>query len=297
MSLITPSRWFTGDAQDKSFVKLRNFIRENNHIQKIVCYKDEKDVFNNVEIKGGINYFLHNKNHSGKVEFIACENGENKSYERNLFEDGFDVIIYNSQALPILTKIIKNDFVPLTEITTGRNPFGIIGKETVLNKITEEKKKDGLCDIRCKGNIIRYIDPNKIKKNKEIFNKYKVFISKSAGNPNSDLKVIGLPYIGEKRSACTDSLFTVGCFDTFNEAKNLCNYMKTKFLRYLVSVLKSSQNVTQIVYAYVPLQDFTAKSDIDWSKSIPEIDKQLYAKYNLSEEEIAFIEEKVKPME
>ncbi len=154
-----------------------------------------------------------------------------------------------------------------------------------------------MCEIRCKGNMIRYINPKKIEKNIEIFNKYKVFISKSAGNPNSDMKIIGTPYVGGKMSACTDSLFTIGCFETLEEAENLCNYMKTKFLRYLVSILKSSQNVTQIVYAYVPIQDFTDKSDIDWNKSIPEIDKQLYAKYNLSEDEISFIEEKIKLME
>lgn len=297
VSLITPSRWFTGDAQDKSFVKLREFIRANNHIQKMVCYSDEKDVFKGVEIKGGVNYFLHNSNYNGKVEFVTCENGQRSIYNRNLFEAGLDVIIYNSSALPILSKVMTNDFVPLTNITTGRNPFGIIGKESVLEKITTTEFESGLCEIRCKGNTIRYIDPKKINKNFSIFNKFKVFISKSAGNPNSDMKVIGTPYVADKQTACTDSLITVGCFDSLNEAQNLCKYMKTKFLRYLVSILKSSQNVTQIVYGYVPMQNFTPASDIDWSKSISEIDQQLYKKYGLFEEEIKFIEEKVKPME
>lgn len=297
VSLITPSRWFTGDAQDKSFVKLRSFIRENNHIQKMVCYRNEKEVFDGVEIKGGINYFLYNSEHDGELTFTTYENGEKKVYQRNLFEEGLDVIIYNSQALPILAKVLKKNFIPLTQITTGRNPFGIIGKESVLHKLTEAECKPGLFPIRCKADTIRYIDPTNIKKNLDIFSKYKVFISKSAGNPNSDMKVIGVPYVGNKMSACTDSLFTVGCFDLLEEAENLCKYMKTKFLRYLVSILKSSQNVTQIVYGYVPLQDFTSASDIDWSKSISEIDQQLYKKYGLSEEEIKFIEEKIKPME
>lgn len=266
-------------------------------MQKMVCFKDEKEVFNGVEIKGGVNYFLHNSTYNGKVEFVTCEDGVRTSYKRNLFEDGFDVIIFDSKALPILTKVMVNDFVSLTSITTGRNPFGIIGKESSLNKITFDEMREGLSPIRCKGNIIKYIDSKKVKKNVDIFNSYKVFISKSAGNPNSDMKVIGMPYVGEKCSLCTDSLFTVGCFDTLFEAESLCMYMKTKFLRYLVSILKSSQNVTQIVYGYVPMQDFTANSDIDWSKTVEEIDRQLYKKYNLSEEEIAFIEEKIKPMD
>lgn len=109
--------------------------------------------------------------------------------------------------------------------------------------------------------------------------------------------MIGYPYVGGKNSACTDSLFSIGAFDTEVEAENLAKYMKTKFLRYMVSILKTSQNVTQIVYKFVPMQDFTTISDIDWSKSIHEIDVQLYAKYGLTEEEIAFIESMIKPME
>ena len=91
-------------------------------------------------------------------------------------------------------------------------------------------------------------------------------------------------------------MIPIGKFDELIEALNLEKYIKTKFLRYLVSILKTSQNVTQIVYKFVPLQDFTTESDIDWSKSIVEIDQQLYKKYSLSQEEIGFIESMIKPM-
>ena len=111
-----------------------------------------------------------------------------------------------------------------------------------------------------------------------------------------DLKIIGLPYIGYPFEACTDSLIPIGKFDELIEALNLEKYIKSKFLRYLVSILKTSQNVTQIVYKFVPLQDFTTESDIDWSKSIVEIDQQLYVKYALSPAEIGFIESMIKPM-
>ena len=182
-------------------------------------------------------------------------------------------------------------------ITTGRNAFGIIGKQSVIDDISKAEKFDGAAELRCKSNEIRWIKPDHIKKGKDIFEKYKVYISKSAGNPNTDSKVIGTPYIGKPMSACTDSLFPIGKFDTELEAINLKKYLQTQFLRYMISMVKVSQNVTQIVYRFVPMQDFTEKSDIDWSKSISEIDKQLYEKYGLSEEEIAFIEEKIKPME
>ena len=151
--------------------------------------------------------------------------------------------------------------------------------------------------MRIKGNEIRYITADKITKCKDVFNAYKIFISKSAGAPGKDLKIIGAAYVGEPHTACSDSLIPIGCFDNLIEAQNLQKYMATKFLRFMVSILKMSQNVTQIVYRYVPLQDFTSSSDIDWSQSIANIDKQLYKKYNLSDEEINFIETNVKEME
>lgn len=296
--IISPSRWFTGDAQDKSFVKLREFFRKNNKIEKIVYYKNEKDVFNDVEIKGGVNYFLYNKNLTSSLcEFTTISGNDKQTSKRELFNEGLDVIIVDDIAFPILKKVIKENFEPLTNITTGRNPFGIIGKESYLNKIAQNFNDGTLFELRCKADTIKWIKEESVTKNLNIFNNYKVFISKSAGNPNSDLKVIGQPYIGKPKTACTDSLFTIGNFDNLTETINLQKYIKTKFLRYLVSILKISQNVTQIVYAYVPMQNFTNSSDIDWSKTIPEIDQQLYKKYNLTEEEINFIESKIKPME
>lgn len=296
-TLITPSRWFTGDAQDKSFVKLRKYIKDNNHISKIYNYKDEKEIFDNVEIKGGINYFLYEQDYDDKVEFVNCYRGENDISYRNLFEEGMDIIINNGKDYPILKKVQDKDFRSLMEITTGRNAFGIIGKPSIINSISKKEKFEGCCELRCKANEIRYIEESAVTKNIDIFNNYKVFVSKSAGNPNSDFKVIGIPYIGEKKSACTDSLIPIGNFKTLYEATSLQKYIKTKFLRFMVSILKTSQNVTQIVYRFVPMQDFTNKSDIDWNKDIHNIDLQLYKKYKLTDDEINYIESKIKEME
>jgi hypothetical protein len=296
LSLITPSRWFTGDAQDKSFLKLRQFIKSNNKISKIVNYPNSKDVFSNVVIKGGVNYFIFDEKHAGKVNFINCNGTDCVSEIRNLFEEDIDVIISNGLDYPIIKKVKNKNFLSLTLITTGRNAFDIIGKVSSLNEISKDKPFNGCAKIRCKDNEFRYIEPTLITKNRDIFEKHKIFISKSAGDPNIDLKIIGEPYLGHPFEACTDSLIPIGNFDKLLEAENLQKYIKTKLLRYLVSILKTSQNVTQIVYKFVPIQDFSEKSDIDWTKSISEIDQQLYAKYNLSEEEINHIEKMIKPM-
>lgn len=295
--LITPSRWFTANAQDKSFLKLRKFIKNNNHMQSLYNYKNEKDLFPNTEIKGGVNYFFYNKDYNGKVKFVNIEKGVEKSETKDLFEKNMDIIISDSSNYSILSKV-KNtkDFVSLTTITTGRNAFGIIGKEDVVNAVSKKDKFENAIELRCKANTIRWTSKEYITKNLDIVDKYKVFISKSAGNPNKDFKVIGIPYVGNKGSVCTDSLFPISKFDTKQEAENLAKYMKTKFLRYMVYIIKMSQNVTQIVYKFVPIQNFKDDSDINWSTSINEIDKQLYQKYNLSEFEINIIESKIKEM-
>jgi hypothetical protein len=103
--------------------------------------------------------------------------------------------------------------------------------------------------------------------------------------------VIGIPEVGS-----TETFISIGSFDTENEAMNLLKYLKCKFTRAMLNVLKITQHLTPDVWKYVPLQDFTASSDIDWSKSVHDIDLQLYRKYGLDEKEIEFIESHVKEM-
>jgi hypothetical protein len=110
-------------------------------------------------------------------------------------------------------------------------------------------------------------------------------------------ETLSSPLIGVPSVAHTDTFLTIGAFDTETEAAAVLKYIKTKFARSLLGVLKITQHNSRSTWAKVPLQDFTPQSDIDWTKSIPEIDKQLYTKYGLDENEIAFIEEKVTAME
>lgn len=290
VSLITPARWFAGDAQDKSFVKLREYIRENNHIKSLCYFPDASEIFSNVEIKGGLQYYLSASEYEGDLDFYSIQNGKSACVRRSLFFEDMDIVISDGKALPILKKVIAGDFDPLTKITTGRNAFGIIGKPAEVESISSPDPFAGSVPLRCKANTIRWIKPESVTKNREIFENYKVFISKSAGNPNSDTRVIGYPYVGEPNSACTDSLIPIGKFDNIDEAENLAKYLKTRFLRFIVQQVKNSQNVTQIVYRFVPMQDFTNHSDINWNTAIEEIERQLYAKYGFSDDEIIHIE-------
>ncbi len=301
VSLITPSRWFTADAQDKSFLKLREFIKQNNHFVSIFNYANNKIVFNSVDIKGGVNYFLFDKSHEGTVKFYECNEKEKKLYSRKLFEEGLDIIISVNEAIPILQKVKENSsFRSFIEITNGRNAFGIVGKESVVKEITRSEEFKDSIELRCAKDEILYTERKYVTKNIDIMQSWKVFISKSSDgetiNSDKEVSIIGKPYIGKPNSACTDSLIPIGKFKVEQEAVNLQKYMRTKFLRFMVGILKVSQNVYQNVYQFVPLQNFTNKSDINWNMSIMEIDEQLFNKYSFTDEEKNYIRGKIKDM-
>lgn len=296
-TLITPSKWFTADAQDNSFPKLREYAKRNNHFKKIKTMANGASVFEGTEL-GSVNYFLFEKQYTGNTEFIH-DKEENSAY-RPLFEEDMEQIISMNSMVSILNKVRNHeDFDTLMTITKGRNAFGITGKEATSK--TSETYFDGSYLVMCSHERIRYTKEEEITKNKELANRYKVFMSKANGaagilGEKDEVAILGKPYIGSNRSVCTDSLIPIGDFSTEQEAINLSKYLLTKFLRFMVGILKSSQNISQVVYKFVPMQSFTNESDIDWSKSINEIDEQLFDKYGLSIEESEHIKSSIKDM-
>lgn len=293
LSLVTPARWFTADAQDNSFPKLREFICKNNHISYIFTHNGKK-IFPNTELSM-VDYFLWDKDYTGDVVFVE----KTSIKKRPLFENGLDIIIPQNNIVSIIQKFKDVGFTSLNTISSGRDAFGIVGKN--FYERSESDYFDGAITVQCAYEKVRYIARDTITKGIDFLESYKVFTSKGNGGAGlltdgKPVSIIGKSYVGSPDMACTDSLIPFGKFKTLSEAQNLQKYMTTKFMRFCVGILKVSQNLYQNVYGFVPLQDFTPNSDIDWSKSIPEIDAQLYAKYALSEEEIAFIESIIKPM-
>ena len=130
---------------------------------------------------------------------------------------------------------------------------------------------------------------------RETIGKWKVFVPYAYGC-GAIGETIPTPILGTPIQICTETYLRIGSFDTEYEARSFLSYLKTKFFRAMVGILKTTQHSTT-TYKNVPLQDFTSSSDIDWNKSIHEIDLQLYKKYNLSDEEIDFIETRVREME
>ncbi len=212
---------------------------------------------------------------------------------------------YNDSSLPndLYAKKVKaiGGFESVMDITTGRDAFGITGKRENVLLISSANPFPGSVELFCAHEEKRYIKREKVQKMVELIDKWKVYTSKGNGgagvlDESKSSAIIGKAFIGAPGSVCTDSLLPFGNFETEQEAISLQKYMKTKFYRFMVGILKTSQNLYQIVYKFVPVQDFTSNSDIDWSQSVDDIDKQLYAKYKLSSDEIAFIEKMIKPM-
>lgn len=247
-------------------------------------------LFSGVEIKGGISVTLWQKNNRGKgLEGLFIVQPELKSIVEKVGEGGFNTIVSPrgetkltislDPKYPKDLRVAPNYFVRFPEIfKRGKDSvysIKIVGLEDG-NKRTE-----------------RFVEPKLINDLK--LDKWKVFMPKAIGSGSFGEAMSEL-LIGEPKTCCTYTFLQVGAFVSKEETSNCMKYLKTKLTRALLGTLKITQNNSSDVWQNVPLQDFTQNSDIDWSKSISEIDKQLYEKYNLSKEEIVFIEEKVQPM-
>jgi hypothetical protein len=198
---------------------------------------------------------------------------------------------------------LKKNIGSVEEIVSSNTPFGIPTNPKTSKKnqfkVFTKKSKDYdilLYHIEKNKRRIEFISLKDITKNVDDISKPKVFIPDGYGAGESfPHQILGQPEFAEKNSVCSQSyLYTA--FKRDIEAKNFIIYLKTKFFRALVLSLKITQSAPNKVYRFVPIQDFTTQSDINWSLSIPEIDQQLYKKYQLSEEEVAFIESMIKPM-
>lgn len=303
LTMITPSRWFTGNAQDRSFVKLREFLRENNHFRKITNYLSSADVFNGVNVPGGVNYFLFEPSYSGTVSFKEISQKGETCVERPLFEDGLEVVLPMNKMISILQKVRGAGFVSMEAIVTGRNPFGIPANDNDLNKeMVETRDATHGISILCAYEKMQFVRREIITRNSSLCDHWKVFTSKMNGGAGTLLDgkpvaILGKTFVMGPGSICSNTLLAVGDFDNQVEAINLNKYMNTKFFRFMLGIKKIAQVLTSNVYAFVPQQNFKNDSDILWANDLCEIDKQLYSKYKLTVEEIAFIETMIKPME
>ena len=271
---------------------------------KVMHYEETASkIFTNTEIKGGvvISYYDATKNF-GAIEVFTPYDELNAIlkkiialHPKSIAEIGISAYAYH------FTDMMHTEHPEVKHLQSKGHEYDL--KSNIISKLSmlfaEEKPNDGKEYIQILGRennerVFRYIRRDYISKVKNL-DKYKLFISKANGAGNFG-EVLSPPILSGPTIGSTETFFSIGLFDTRDEAESLLKHIKTKFARAMLGVLKTTQDLTPDKWKYVPLQDFTSSSDIDWSKSIHEIDQQLYKKYGLSDDEIAFIESNVKEM-
>lgn len=290
--MIIPARWYAGG---KGLDEFRNTMLSDKRIRVIKDYVNAKECFPNNSIGGGVCYFLWEKEYNGPCDFTTILNGKESQQVRNL--DEFPIFVRHNAAVRIIHKIKSKNENSLSDIMLSRNPFGIASYE----RGEESPIKNGYSIHSSKG--IGYTTQETIRQNSDYAESYKVMISKvtyeHAGEPDKDgmMRVLSTIRVLKPQEVCTDSYLIMGKFSEEEAANNLCHFLKSKFARFLLLQAVSSINLSKDKFCFVPLQDFSSDSDINWDDSSENIDKQLYAKYGLTEEEIAFIESMIRPME
>lgn len=279
LSMIIPSRWFAGG---KGLDEFRANMLNDRHLRKVVDYFDSTEVFPGVDISGGINYFLWDRDHPGDTEVMTMRDGKESIMSRPLLESGSDTFVRFNEAIPILRRIQEKRENSIIEIISSRKPFG-----DIVNSAIKEKSFEGSTKVYAYPKN-GYIHKVAVNTNKEWIDRHKVFIAKAYGERGTfPYLVTGKPFLGEPGAVSTETYLLIGPFTTESEAQNAKNYIATRFFRFLTLLKKNTQNAPKGVYSFVPIQDFTE----EWT------DEKLYKKYGITEDEIAFIESMIRPME
>ncbi|WP_299581662.1 Eco57I restriction-modification methylase domain-containing protein [uncultured Sunxiuqinia sp.] len=301
ISMIMPTRWYSGG---KGLDDFRESMIKDKRLAILHDYLNPDQIFPKTNIRGGICYFLWDKGYGKNGELtkvVTHRDGEEPtSIMRSLKSGETDIFIRHKIALDILEKVkVHTEFKSFEKHVSARKPFGLDG--AFSNSKSFKTSKEGLIEpLICygKAKAVGYVEKGNFNFKDSLINAFKVF-TPYANNIGTELNDDNLnTFIGMPGSICTETFIMLGHNLKLNEtsAANLSKYFSSKFSRFLHSLAKASQHGTAKTYKFVPVQDFTSNSDIDWTKSIPEIDQQLYKKYQLSAEEMAFIESMIKPM-
>lgn len=301
VSFIHPARFlFNAGKTPKDW---NEKMLNDEHYKVVQYWANSADVFPTVDIKGGVAVTYWDKN---------------KAFEK------IGTFVAYDELRTILEKVKAKDFAMFSELVYGRDLYRLTDKlyeenpwaenrqskghkydigsnvfDTFPELFYEEKPNDDYDYAKIFGReknnrILKWIKKSYVKV-PDNFDSYKIFIPKANGT-GAIGEVLSTPIVGEPIVGSTTTFLSVGKFNTQDEAENCMKYIKTKFARAMLGTLKVTQDNPRETWLNVPLQDFTTNSDIDWSQSIPEIDKQLYKKYGLSADEISFIESKVREM-
>lgn len=280
VSLIIPAKWFNGGRGLDDF---RTNMLSDTSLRILADYPNSEDCFPGVDVAGGICYFLWVKEHHGQCVVREFDNGRFDESTRSLNE--YDTFIRSSQAIPILEKVkAETPSEYLESYVSSQKPFGL--------RTYVKPQESGDLVLRYSGGTGPYSSSD-VATNCVWINKWKVIMSyltyDHAGRPDKEGKrrIFSTMEILPPKTICTETYLVIDVFDSEIEAVNFLSYLKTRFVRFMVSLVTATQHISKASFCYVPVQDF----------SRPWTDADLYAKYGLTADEIAFIEATIKPME
>ncbi len=288
ITMITPSRWFTGG---KGLDEFRDEMLHDNRIRAIHDYIEAEDCFAGVQIKGGVSFFLWDRDNKGLCKVFSHRGNEVKGpIERPLLEKGCDTFIRYNEGISILHKVAGKGEKTVDEIVSTRLPFGL--PNTYKGNKTKTSSSDLVVYVSGNDREVRgttaFVPKNLITKGHDMIPWEKVYISKAgSGSDTFPHSILTKPFYGAPNTVCNESYLVIGPFKNKDQCENMMSYISTKFFRFLVLLKKNSQNAPKGVYQLVPQQDF----------SKPWTDEELYKKYGINDEEITFIDAMVRPMD
>ena len=282
VAMIIPSRWFTGG---KGLDGFRERMIADRRLRAIVDNPKLFDCFPGVEIKGGVNYFLWDRDHDGDCEFSTRIDGTIVSTMTRDLRGGEGVLIRDNRAMSIVNKVTGKTRRSAEELCSVRKPFGLNIFSNYPGSVPEPF--DGAIPLIYASHV-GYSRPDQIERNHQWINRWKVLIPKAGDGHGREVSyVLGEPIALAPGSACTQTYMIAGMFDTRTETENYAYYLATKFVRFLVLQRKTTQDVTPDRFRFVPLLDMKLR----WT------DADLYAHFGLTEDEAAYIEATIHPRE
>jgi site-specific DNA-methyltransferase (adenine-specific) len=264
----------------------RDGMLSDTRLSKIVDYSDSTDAFPGVSVKGGVCYFLWNKNHDGLCEVTRIV-GNTKVVQKPRALSEFDVLVRQEESLEILRKVNRASKATVMDMVSGDTPFGLAtnfgdhhaspgSSDVELHLVSEGKRQ------------VRYTNRSNISKNLDLIDNWKVFVPEAYGaGEGFPHQILGKPIVAAPGSVCTQTYLAVGPFESEEFAKVFESYYRTKFFRFVVSLRKITQHAIRSTYKWVPLENQTTLLT----------DSDLFRKYALTDAEVNFIESMIRPMD
>ena len=278
ISMIMPAKWYNAGRGLEQF---RYEMLNDKCISKLYDYIDPHDCFPTVDVAGGVCYFLRDNKYNGLCKFVSCKSGSQIPHMRDLSES--EILIRHQEEISILSKVLIEGQTYLNEIAYSQKPFG-------LRTYVKPMEKGNIL-LRYNGGIGPY-DRDCITVNKDLIDCWKIVTScltaEHAGetDKNGQKRIFATLEMLEPGTICTETYMMLCTYKSKTVCANVLKYLKTRFVRALIAMATSTQHMSKANFRFVPLQDFTKS----WT------DEELYKKYNLTDDEIKFIESMIKPM-